>query len=321
MILLTGGTGFAGRHLVQQFVADGRVVRILSRSPAPASPAGAVSYAQGDLTDPQSLRSALAGVRTVVHAAAVVSSERASEALLDRVNAGGTGSLARMAREMGVRRFIHIGSAGVYGDGATATPHRETDAPGAGNAYERSKLSAERALASALEGSPVEWTILRATGLYGPERPATVATFREVVRKRIWIHGPARVLVHPTHIADLVQAVGLVVDRDGLHGEVINIGGARYVEHRELIALIGTSVGHTPLQLQAPGWTSGAARLASQAWGVFANPPARLARLSRACINRAVSIEKARRLLGFEPVALEWGLERTAAQLREQGLI
>lgn len=321
MILLTGGTGFVGRHLVSQFVADNRRVRVLSRTPSTVSPTDSVSWALGDLADATSLRAALRDVRTVVHAAAALPGGLTPDADFERVNAVGTETLATAARQMGVRQFIHIGSAGVYGDGFTATPHRETDAPDPGTPYELSKLSAEGALASALEGSNVQWLILRPQGLYGHDRPATAAFFRMVARTKFWFHGSTRVLVHPTHVADLVAAVQLVVDRDDLQREVINIGGARPVEFPELISLIGANVGHTPFQFSVPRWTRPLAAMASQAWAAVGKPPSFLARLSRACVNRAVNTEKACRLLGFAPVALEWGLDQTAAELRQKGLL
>ena len=319
MILLTGGTGFVGRHLARQFVADGRQVRVLSRTP-PALP-DTVSWTQGDLTDPASLRVALRDVRTVVHAAAMLAGGPTPDAAFERVNAGGTKYLASAAREMSVRQFIHISSAAIYGDGTTAAPHLEDDALCPNTPYQRSKLSAERALAASLQGCEVRWTIVRPPDLYGPDRPQTIAFFREVAHRRLWLHGPARVLVHPTHITDLVTAVRLVIDRDDLQGQVINVGCAHPIEFRELISLIGARVGHTPAQLSAPRWSRPLAALALNAWAAGGKPPAVLARLSRAWINRAVSIEKARRLLGFQPLTLESGLDQTVAELRRRALL
>ena len=322
MILLTGGTGFVGRHLVLQFVADGRQVRVLSRVPGRIVLPDGVSWAKGDLTDPASLHTALSDVDTIVHAGAMLGDGPTPDAALERVNTGGTEALARVARDMGrVRRFVHISSAGVYGDGGTASPHQESDIPVPVTPYERSKLSAEQALAKTLEGSKIQWTILRPQGLYGPDRPATVAFFRMVAEKRLWLHGPAHVVVHPTHIADLTAAVRVVLARDDLQHEVINIGGARGLEYCELISLIGARVGHVPYQLCAPRWTGHVATFTSRLWGAAGKPPALLERHSRKWINRAVNIEKARRLLGFEPLTLESGLDHTVAELRRRALL
>lgn len=310
MILLTGGTGFLGRHLLPRLAAEGRRVRALSRA---RREGGGVEWVQGDLTDPASLPAAVEGVDTVVHAGAVL---RAG-ASLESVNAGGTRALAEAARRAGVRRFVHVSSAGVYGDGAGPRPHLETEPTAALTPYERSKLAAERALVEALEGSAVQWTILRPQGLYGADRPATAELFREIARRRLWLHGPARVVVHPTHVLDLVAAIMAVVSRGGLHGEVINVGGERALEYPELIALIGARVGRAPLQLRAPGWLAPMARAAARALG--SARPAVLDRLGREWINRSVDIGKARRELGFEPVPLEQELDRIAAQLRGPG--
>ena len=321
MILLTGGTGFVGHHLARQFVTDDRRVRVLSRTPGRIVLPDGVSWALGNLTDLASLRSALRDVETVVHAGAVLHDGLTPDTSLERVNTGGTETLARVARDMGVRQFVHISSAGVYGDGCTPSPHRESDIPVPGTPYERSKLSAEQTLITTLEGSQVNWTILRPQGLYGPDRPATAAFFRMVARKRLWLHGPAHVVVHPTHITDLTAAVRLVLDRNDLQHQVINIGGARWLEYSELISITGAFVGHLPYQLRAPRWTTQLAAVASRVWRVAGTPSAFVEKLSRTSINRAVSIEKAHRLLGFEPLALESGIDQTATELRRRALL
>ena len=309
---MTGGTGFFGRHLVRRLAAQGQQVRVLSRTPGRVALPGAVEWAQGDLFDPLALARALQGVDSVVHAAAVLGATAGADFL--RVNAEGTACLARAARAASVLRFVHVSSGGVYGDGSSDVAHRETDPPAPGNAYERSKLAAEGAVTEALAGSKVRWTLLRPQGLYAADRPATVAQFREIARRRVWLHGPARVLVHPTHVDDLVSAVELVLRHEGLHGEVINIGGERALDYSELVAMIAARMGRRPLQARAPRWAAAGASAAARALGRAGMAD----RLSRRWINRAVSIDKARALLGFVPVALAQGLDRTAAELRAQ---
>lgn len=286
MILVTGGTGFFGRHLVSHLATSGREVRVLSRNPRREALPEGVRCTAGDLRDGSSLARALEGIDVVVHAAAALGG--APEADLTRLNVEGTSALARAARQAGVRRFLHVSSAGVYGDGAGGEPHRETDVPRPGTAYERSKLASEAALAEALEGSGVSWTILRPAGLYGPDRQATAALFGQVARRRLWLHGATRVVVHPTHVEDLVDAAQRALGREDLRGEVLNVGGERALEYSALIAEIGRRVGREPVQLRLPA-------------------------LRRA--NRAVDTSRARKLLGFAPMPLAAGLDRTAAEL------
>jgi nucleoside-diphosphate-sugar epimerase len=321
VILLTGGTGFVGQALARQLTTNGRAVRILSRHPRPVLLPGVVEWALGDLTDPSSLPTAMTGVETVVHLAAVVPAGKPPRADLESVNVGGTRALTQAAKTAGVRRLIHVSSAGVYGDGLQDAPHRETDPPAPTGPYERSKAAAERAVIETLDGSAVCWTILRPPGLYGPDRPATAEFFVRVTRRRIWLHGPVPASVHPTHVLDLVGALVRTLDRNDLHGEVLNIAGERPVDLRELVEMVAMRVGAKPLQISAPAWSRQVAGTVARAWQVAGTPPGVLQRLSRPRINRTVDIGKARRLLGFEPVTLEWGLDQTVAELRERGIL
>ncbi len=257
----------------------------------------------------------------MIHLAAVLPGDGRWVAGLDSVNVGGTEALAGAVRAAGVQRLIHISSVAVYGDGGQPTPHREIDPLSPNTPYAKSKLAAEQAIETVLEGSAVRWIVLRPSGLYGPDRPATAAFFREVSRRRLWLHGPARVLVHPTHVLDLVAAINRVLEQDDLHREVINVGGERSVEFPEWIGLVGTRVGRRPAQIAAPRWSRHMAAGMARGWRIIGQPPARLERLTRRWVNHAVDLEKARRLLGFEPVSLEWGLDQTADTLREMGLL
>ncbi|MGH7593482.1 MAG: NAD-dependent epimerase/dehydratase family protein, partial [Gemmatimonadales bacterium] len=94
MILLTGGTGFVGRHLLQQFVTDGHPVRVLSRAPSPVVRNPVVFWIEGDLEHPASLRTAVQGIDVVLHAAAVLPGPRTQDGAIERINVGGTESLA-----------------------------------------------------------------------------------------------------------------------------------------------------------------------------------------------------------------------------------
>jgi nucleoside-diphosphate-sugar epimerase len=319
VILITGGTGFVGQALARQLAADGLAVRILSRHPNRVTPRMPVEWVLGDLTERTSLPPALRDVDTVIHLAAVVPAGLPPRADLESVNVGGTGALAEAAATAHVRRFIHVSSAGVYGDGARDEPHKENDPIAPTGPYERSKVAAERAVVDALEGSSVHWVILRPPGLYGPDRPATAQFFVDVAHRHVWLHGPVPALVHPTHVLDLVQALVRVLRCPELHAEVVNIGGERPVDFRELIALVGKRLGRDPLQISAPRWSRQVASGIASTWRLAAIPPAVIQRLSRAHVNRTVNIEKARRLLGFEPVTLDWGLDQTVTGLRARG--
>jgi nucleoside-diphosphate-sugar epimerase len=158
------------------------------------------------------------------------------------MNVHATATVASASRAAGVEQFIHMSSGGVYGNGRTSTPHRETDRPQPGNAYERSKLAAEEVLTEQLSHGRTTFTMLRSAGIYGHGRAATRAFFDEVRRRRYWVHGSPNVLVHPTHVTDVVQACRLVLDRPYDSPKVVNIGGERALPFQEYIALVAVTL-------------------------------------------------------------------------------
>jgi nucleoside-diphosphate-sugar epimerase len=313
MILITGGTGFIGRKLVAALAETGRAVRVLTRTPAAAAELPhAVGIREGNLLDPRSLHETLEGVTTVVHLGAAVEGSDSTTGAF-RVNVDGTRNLALAARSHGVTTLIHCSSAGVYGNGTTEIPHAETAIPAPQSKYERSKFESERALVDALDGSIVRWIILRPTGVHGPGRPATVAMYRMIQRRKLWIHGPARVIVHPTYVDDVVQGVRLVLDRVEMRGEIFNIGGERAIPYPELIVIVADALKSHVVQITPfPSIIRGGAVLLDAAMnGIGLEPSHVVRRLAQPIVNRAVDISKARRELGFKPVSLEAGIRET----------
>jgi nucleoside-diphosphate-sugar epimerase len=317
VILVSGGTGFVGRHLVDALHARGEAVRVLSRSASLPPGWRDVELAHGDLADPSSLDRALVGVDTVVHLAARLPAPGDDPDRLFALNVQGTAALASAARSAGVARFLHVSSGGVYGDGATGAPHRETDPPNPGNAYERSKLAAEDALRDALAGSTLTHAILRPAGIYGAGRPATAAFLDEVRHRRLWLHVTPHVIVHPTHVSDVVQGCLRALEAHDLRDAVINLAGERALPLQEFVALAASTLGVGTRQLVLPtvvGIPVGrAVGAAFTVVGRRAPDPVR--RAARRYVNRSLDISRARERLGFDPIPLAEGLRATVQTL------
>lgn len=322
MILVTGGTGFIGRRLVTALTDSRLDTRVLTRTAAPGGFPAGVDIRLGDLLEPGSLDEALDGAQAIVHLGGAVSGDHLAHQMF-RANVEGTRNLAMAARARGVSAIVHCSSAGVYGNGTAERPHAETAPPAPLSAYERSKLEGERALVGALADSPVRWTILRPTGVHGPGRAATLDFYRTVQRQRFWLQGPARVLVHPTYVDDVVQAIRLVLDRTDLAGETFNIAGARALPYPALVETVARSLGARVSTIAPfPRAIRTGARLAQQACALAGAPSPRvLARLATPIVNRAVDTAKARDRLGFAPVALDAGIQETVRWFRQRGLL
>jgi nucleoside-diphosphate-sugar epimerase len=255
----------------------------------------------------------------VIHLAARLEGSQDTESL-EHVNVEGTGVMAQAARAAGVGRFVHLGSAGVYGSGDTPRPRRETDPPAPATSYEHSKLKAEGRLRAELDGSDTRWVILRSAGVFGPGRPATAQLFRRALARRVWLHGPGLVLIHPTYVEDVVSGLWLALGVEGAAGQVFNLGGERPLAYPEFLALIARRAGRGCLQVRAPRALGIAAGGLCRTWSLAGRvPPARLQSLARKVTNRGVDITKARTVLGFEPVPLVEGVDRTLASLEHKG--
>lgn len=120
-VLVTGGSGLVGSHVIEALRARGEAVRALVRAPSPAAVAAlGAEPVVGDVTDPAAWRRAAEGVRGIVHAAALVQ-QRAGYDAFEAVNVWGTRLAVQAARASGAR-LVYISSVAVYGGTAAYQP-------------------------------------------------------------------------------------------------------------------------------------------------------------------------------------------------------
>jgi UDP-glucose 4-epimerase len=316
LILVTGGTGFVGRHLTLALAGRGERVRVLSRRPLdPELVARGIEGETGDLRDEACCARCLAGATAVIHLAASPSRSEDEGGELWATNVEATRALGRMARQAGLPRFVHVSSAGVYGDSGDAALLTEASPPAPVTAYQRSKLESEKVLLEELSGSATSWTILRPYGIYGPGRRDF---FRDVQRKRVWFYGSTRVTLHPTYVGDVVQvAISALdrIDRPGVRGEIFNVGGERPIEHFDFVRLVASRLQVRAVRVALPSFLAPALR------GLAALGVPGASRFSRRAITYAVDTSKARSVLGFAPRPLLSGVDETIGWARREGLL
>ena len=158
--LVTGGTGFVGRAVVEELLAAGRDVRVLARNPDHPALAGlAVDVALGDLRDPESLSRALTGCARLFHVAADYRLWVPDPATMYAINVDGTRQVLTAAASLGLERVVYTSTVGTLGNPGDGTPGAE-DTPvtlkDMVGHYKRSKFMAEEvALDFARQGLPL----------------------------------------------------------------------------------------------------------------------------------------------------------------------
>jgi dihydroflavonol-4-reductase len=322
-VALTGATGYTGSRLVSRLLARGDEVRALarpnSRRPQPEGPG--LTWLEGDLADDALLARLVEGTDAVIHVAAVYRTAGHPDSYYREVNVEGTRRLLEAAYAAGVGRFVHTSTVGVHGH-VERPPADEASPFAPGDIYQETKAEAEQlALRFQRErGLPV--AVVRPAAICGPGETRLLKLFRAIARRRYAIVGSGRALYHPVYIDDLLQGFLLALERPEAVGEAFIVGGPRYVSQAELAQMIARHTGGRVLPFRVPAaplrWAAAACEAVCIPLRI--EPPLHRRRVDFWTKDRAFSIDKARRVLGYAPqVELEDGIARTCAWYRQAG--
>jgi len=249
-ILVTGGCGFIGSHIVDAFVRRGWEVGILDNlstgTESNLRTGRSVRFHKGDVRDLNAVREAMKGYEAVSHQAALVSVARSVEDPLasNAVNLGGTLNVLTAARDLGVKHVVYASSSSVYGETETL-PKTETMQTNPVSPYAVSKLAAENYCRAFARVYGLRTVSLRYFNVYGPRQregpysgviPAFVG--RVLAGKPPIINGDGSQTRDFTFVQDAVQANVLCIEKNVRPGEVFNVGSASQTSILELARIV-----------------------------------------------------------------------------------
>lgn len=320
--LITGGNGFLGTWLARALVARGDAVTCLLRRTSDVTGLAGLPYRRvdGDVTDPASLKQAVAGCDVVFHLAGIRRAAVREDFM--RVNAGGTRNVCEALVEAGSRaRLVHCGSLSASGPSSLQRPHVEEDPFHPAEWYGESKAESERIVLSYADRLPV--TVVRPPRILGPGDHENLTFFKLVQRGiRLEIGGGPRPLTL-VDVEDVVDLMLLVAERPEALGQAFFVAGPEYLSLEALQDIGARELGLHPRTVHLPPWLlralAAGADVITQATGRKLPLNRKLARQLLAPAWTC-SGAKAERLLGFRPRRdLADSIRRSARWYQEQG--
>ncbi|MFP4356140.1 MAG: NAD-dependent epimerase/dehydratase family protein [Phycisphaerae bacterium] len=322
MNLITGATGLLGSHIAEQLRAAGQSVRALVRPSSDRSflESIGVEFAEGDVTDRDSLTAAFQGVDTVYHAAAQVGDWGKWQWYID-VTIEGTRNMLDAAAAEGIRRFLHISSISAYGHPDGEGLVLDESAPLGQDLhkwsyYSRAKVEAEKLAWQYHEEGKVPVTVVKPSWLYGERDRASMPRLIRAIRAgKGKLIGDGTNRLNLTYAGNEAEGCILAATNPDALGESYNLSCDGEITQGEYINKIAQHIGAKPVTKKVPYKVAHSAAFVMELFGhmLGRKKPPLVTRYSVWLIGRKCffSSDKARKQLGWQPtVGYDEGIQR-----------
>jgi uncharacterized protein YbjT (DUF2867 family) len=220
-----GGSGFIGRHLIRRLAKTGSVIRVAVRHPSHANflrtngSVGQIVPIAGNVLSDESVAAAVRDADLVINLVGILS--ETSRASFQAIHVEAPGRIARLAKEAGAGRMVHMSALGADANSASA--------------YARSKAAGEEAVRAAFP----EATILRPSLVFGPEdnlfnRFASLARILPVLP----LFGGGHTRFQPVYVGDVADAIMAALTNPACQGKTYELGGPRVYTYKEIMELV-----------------------------------------------------------------------------------
>jgi nucleoside-diphosphate-sugar epimerase len=317
MILVTGGTGFIGTHLVRRLLASNEAVRCLVRRQAsPRNLPAGVETVYGDLASCEGLEQALRGADTVIHLAGVTKALAPADYYAG--NARATRNLAGALAGRGLR-LVHVSSLAAIGPSLDGEPITEDAEPQPLTHYGKSKLEAERAV---WELAP-DAVIVRPPVVYGPGDTDVFQMLKPISKGFVLQIAGGERWFSAIYVADLVEGLITAAGSTAASGRAYFLAHAKPVSWSQFRAVAARIMNRTTRLVEVPAAIAHAAGWGAEIRSRITRKPGIVTREKVAeaqCRFWTCDVRRAAAELGFEAsTSLEDGLAKTLAWYKEAG--
>jgi len=318
-ILTTGGSGFAGKHFLRILVKEGfGILNLVNKNPANVKGVNEIKIESFEIND---LGKYLNEVDTIVHLAATLGSTKADFDYFLKVNSIFPENLIKAAIAKGVKKFIYISSAGVYGKGSNDIID-ENFPPNPVDKYERTKYSGEKSVLKYKDR--INIVIVRPGWIYGPEDKRTLKLYKAINSGKFFIAGRGNGKQTPVFVEDFARALLLIIKMELKSGEIFNIAGDELIKTEDMVKIIAKELNKNIIPFKIPllplkilvkflDLISSITKI---------NFPLTSSSLSFFERSKPLSIEKAKKILEFSPQKnFKEGIKETVEWYKRKGLL
>ncbi len=235
-IFLSGGSGFVGRHLVDELLRCGHEIRMLVHRRGPGAPAAGIEVVEGDAVRQECVTEAAAGCDAVINLVGIIREFPGRGITFERLHVQATAHMLEAARRAGVSRYLQMSALGTR--------------PGAVSRYHQTKFRAEELVRS----SGLDGTIFRPSLIYGPGDAFITMLARQLkIAPVIPVIGRGDYRLQPIHVTDVARCFAMSLEMPETVGRSYELCGADRFTYVELLDLVAAALGRSaPLKVHAP---------------------------------------------------------------------
>lgn len=284
VILVTGGTGFVGHHLVRELVAQGYPVRVLVRnfSVARSIFPKEVELVKGDVTDRSSILKACAGINSIIHLVAIIRETKNNT--FEKVNVEGTLNTVIAAEHQRVKRFIHLSALGAHNNPLYR--------------YTYSKWLGEEAVRQ----SGLNWTILRPSIIYGEGFnffDRLLQAIKMFPAPFVPVPGRGKTLFQPIAVEDVVRCIIIALKAPAMSGRVYEIGGPEHLSYCQMLDALLTVKNIKRIKINIPMFLMN--MVVPLMAKILRDPPVTREELKQLNNDNITELESVQKHFGFKP--------------------